>query len=98
LCSADVDCGLVFGPGEFFCDGHVCAAADTGHGFEEAAEPIGVGVEGVEQAAPLAGFVLRQAGAERGGEVTPVGIEAVIGHFEHAADVGRLTLVEEEIG
>ncbi len=44
------------------------------------------------------GLVLRLAGAEGDGEVAPERVEAVIGHLEHAADVGGLALVEEEIG
>ena len=48
LRGADVDGGFVVGPGEFFGDGHVGAVADAGHGFEEVAEALGVGVELLE--------------------------------------------------
>ena len=99
LGGADVDGGRVLGPGELLSDSHVCAAADSGHGFEEAAEPVGVGVEEFEGVlAAGAGLVLRFAGAEGRREIAPEGIEAVAGHLEHAADVGGLALVEEEIG
>ncbi len=99
LRGADVDGGFVVGPGEFFGDGHVGSAADAGHGAEEAAKAIGVGVESYERiVAAVTGLVLRLAGAERGGEVAPMSVEAVVGHLEHAADVGGLALVEEEIG
>ena len=65
LRGADVDGGLVVGPGELLCDGHVCAVADAGHGAEEAAEALGVGVELLEGIAfATADFVLRLAGAE----------------------------------
>ena len=90
---------LYWPEGEFCCDGHVCAVADAGHGAEKAAEALGVGVERCEGIAfAVADFVLRLAGAEGGGEIAPEGIEAVVGHLEHAADVGGLALVEEEIG
>ena len=99
LCGADVDGGFVVGPGEFFGDGHVGSVADAGHGAEEVAEALGIGVEGFEGVfAAGADLVLRFAGAEGGGEVAPEGVETVVGHLEYAADVRGFALVEEEIG
>ena len=65
LCGADVDGGLVVCPGKFFGDGHVGAVADAGHGAEESAEPLRIGVEEFEGIlAAAAGLVLRLAGAK----------------------------------
>ncbi len=75
------------------------AVADAGHGGEELLEAGGIGVEGFKTwRFAGAGFVLRLAGAESLGEVAPEGIEAVVGHLEDAAHVGRLLAIEEEIG
>ncbi len=99
LGGADVDGGGVVLEGELAGDGHVGAVADAGHGFEEAAETVGIGVEGGEGAGFAgAGLVLGLAGAEGGGEVGPGGIKALVGHLEDAADVGGLVFVEEEVG
>ena len=99
LRGADVDGGLVVSPRELLGDGHVGAVADAGHGFEEVAQSLRVRVErGEETGAAAADFVLRLAGAQGGGEVAPEGVQALVGHLQHAADVGRLALVEEEIG
>jgi hypothetical protein len=73
--------------------------ADAGHRAQETAQPLGVGVEELEGVGVAAAkFVLRLAGAQRDGEVAPKGIEALIGHLEHSADIRGLALVEEEIG
>lgn len=98
LGSAGIDVGSVVFPRKFSCDGGVGSAADAGHGVEEFFQLGGVGVEFGEHVVAGPGFVLLFAGSEGGGEMAPEGIKAVVRHFEDAADVGRLVLVEEEVG
>ena len=98
LCGADVDRGFVVGPREFFSDGHVGSSADAGHGAEEVAKTIGVGVELLEGVfAAVTGLVLGFSSTKGDGEIAPEGIEAMVGHLENAAHVGGLALVEEEV-
>ena len=78
-------------------DGDVGATADAGHGAEKSFEAGGVGVEGCEGFMVAGGFVLVFAGAQGGGEVTPVMEEALVRHLQDAADVGRLVLVEKDV-
>ena len=47
---------------------------------------------------PALDFVLRFAGAEGSGQAAPKRVEAEVGHFEDAADVRWLPLVQEETG
>ena len=96
---AGVGESLVAGPWKFRGNGHVCAVADARHRCQERFQPRRIGIKSLKQRHPAAaGFVLRQAGPKSFGEVTPVAIEALVRHFEHAADVGRLVFVEERIG
>ena len=98
LRGAAVGCGLVFGPRKLRGDGEVGAAADAGHGAQEPLEPRGIGVEGGEDILLSRLLALLFARAERSGEVAPMAVEPLVGHLEHAADVGRLVFVEEEVG
>ena len=80
-------------------DRQIGAVADAGHRLQEAAEPRRVGVQRAEHRRSAAlRFVLRQAGAQRLGEMVPEAVQAVVRHLEHAADVGRLRLVEKQVG
>ena len=79
-------------------DGHVGAAADAGHGAEKPLEARGIGVERGKGFIATGGFALPLAGAQGGGELAPVMKQALVGHLEDAADVGRFVLVEKEIG
>jgi hypothetical protein len=99
LRGADVHGGFVLLPGKLLRDGQVGTAADAGHGFEEGAEPFRVGIQILEEAGlAVAGFVLRLTTTKGDGEVVPERIEALIRHLQDATDVGRLSLIEEEIG
>ncbi len=99
LGSADIGEGFVLRPGELGGDGAGGAGADAGHGGEKFFQAGGIGVEGFKHRSfAVAEFVLRLAGAQGFGEVAPEGIEALVGHFENAADVGGLAAIEEEIG
>jgi hypothetical protein len=73
--------------------------ADAGHRFQKAAEAFGVGIERDEGAGiAAAGLVLRLAGTQRGREVSPEVVEAVVRHLENAPDIGWLAAIEEQIG
>jgi hypothetical protein len=100
LCRTDINGRFVFGPGKLLCDRDIGAATDTGHGTQKSTQASGIRVQGSEGiiSALGAGFVLRFTRAEGGGEVAPVTVESIVGHFEDASHVGSLTLVEEEIG
>src|SRR5262249_13638417 len=43
-------------------------------------------------------LVLRLARAQRLGQMSPEGIEAMVGHFQNAADVRRLGTIQEQAG
>ena len=94
-----ISSGFVIGPGKLGRNGHVGAAADAGHGSEKSLEARGIGIHGSEHICfAVRSFILAFAGAQGSGEVVPVLEEALVGHLQHAADVGGLVLVEEEIG
>ena len=57
-----------------------------------------VGVDGSERVVPALDFVLRFAGAKCSGQAAPERVEAEVGHFEDAADVRGLPLVQKETG
>ena len=85
--------------GKLAGDGQVGAAAHAGHGLQELLQPRRIGVKGHERVGvAVFGFVLRKPSAQRRGEMAPEGIEPLVGHLQNAADIGRLALVEEEIG
>ena len=98
LSGANVDEGAVLSPGEFGGDGASSGAADTAKAGDDLAETgwVHCGVEGGEIA--VGEPTLRLTASEAFGELAPVGIEAVVGHFEEAADVAGLAAVEEEVG
>jgi hypothetical protein len=79
-------------------DGQVRPATHAGHGAQELPELRGVGIQRGERIKSALRLVLRFTAAQRRGEIAPVGIEPVVRHFENAADVGRLGLVEEQAG
>ena len=71
--------------------------ADPGHGAQEAFQAGGIGIERGKKVGFAGRFALPFAGAQRDGKTVPVMVEALVGHLEHAADVGRLALVEEQV-
>ena len=94
LGGSDIDGSVIFAPRELACDCQVGAAAHSRHGFQELFQPGRIGVEGHERVgAAIFDFVLRKSSSEGGGEMAPKGIEPVVGHFQNAANVGRLALV-----
>ena len=71
--------------------------AHARHGLKELFQSHRVGVQGYERiGTAVFSFVLGKPAAQRRRELTPERIEPVVGHFEDAAHVRWLTLVEEE--
>ena len=97
LRGAAIGSGLVFAPGKFRGDRHVCSAADAGHGAQKAFEARGIGIESGEWFFFTSGFVLVFAGPDRGGQVSPMMVEPLIGHLQHSPDIRRFALVEEDV-
>lgn len=72
--------------------------ADAGHSTQKALETLGIGVESLEnRLAAAADFILRKAGPQAFSQVPPVTVETLAGHFQDAADVGGLLLVEKKV-
>src|SRR5579884_1535531 len=93
LRAADIDERSVCAPGKLASDYPCRSEAEPRHGFQEAFEPVRVGVERAEKIISRLVFVLRLAGPERLGERSPEAIEAGVRHLEHAADVARFVAI-----
>ena len=98
LGAADVDDAAVILPGELGRDRLPGADADAGHRARELRQPLRVGVERREEVLAALGLVLRLAGAQALGQRPPEPVQPGVRHLQHAADVGRLGPVEEEVG
>ena len=64
--------------------------------LSEPAQPLGVGVDRLEEVAAGLRLVLRLAGPQALGERSPEPVQAGVHHLEEAAQVARLGPVEEE--
>jgi len=85
-------------PRELRRDGHVRPAAHAGHRAQELPELERIGIKRGERIESALRLVLRFTAAQRRGEFAPIRIEPAVRHFENAADVRRLGLVEEQPG
>ncbi|MDT4830735.1 hypothetical protein FQZ97_642100 [compost metagenome] len=89
--------GRVFRPVEPGGDRLRRTGADPAHGLEEPAQPCRLRIDRGEEVLAVLGFVLRLSGVQGFGKRAPETVEPGIGHFEDAADIRRLRLVEEEV-
>ena len=97
--AADVAQGLVACEIERVRERLEVARRDSRHGLHELFEPFRLAVQLTEhRGAAVLRFVLRLAGPQRRGQVSPEGVEPRVRHFQKAAHVSRTLLVEEERG
>jgi len=90
--------GLVVFKGKPSSDSEGTAMAEAGHSTQEALETLGIGVECLEtRLTAAADFILREAAPQAFSQVPPVTVEALAGHFQDAANVGGLLLVEKKV-
>src|SRR6266542_1686111 len=99
LGSADIRSSLIIVPGKLARDSAVRSVAESGHRLEKPLQSFGVGVERCKETGPPAlRLVLQFSCSQSGGQIVPKGIKTEVGHFEYSADVGGLSLIQEEIG
>jgi hypothetical protein len=73
-------------------------AADRAHRGKETTKPFRIGIGRCEDVDAVPGFVLVLAGSQGLREGSPESIEAGVGHFEHASDIGGLGAIEKHTG
>jgi hypothetical protein len=84
---------------ELVGEGLEIGEADPAHRIHELLEPLGIGIKLFEhRLARMLDLVLRLAGLERGRQIAPERVQARIGHFEDAADIGRAAPDQETAG
>src|SRR3974377_482366 len=97
LSTTDIYETVVIGPREFQRQRFSYAHADSGHGGQELFQSGRVGVKRSKNVFPSLSLVLQFAGFEGGSQVAPKTVEACVAHFQNAAEIARLGLVEERI-
>src|SRR5579875_1116170 len=94
LRGAHIHRGMIPAPRELTRDCQISPMADRGHCFQELPESRGLCVQRFKGArTSLAVLVLRLSGTQCSRKIAPERKEALIRHFEHAADVRRLALI-----
>src|SRR5712692_2637670 len=98
LGSADIQNGRMILPGKPAGDDAVRPLAEPSHSLQESPESLWVGVERGKEIGPaLLRLVLWFSRSKGSRQMIPKGIEAKVGHLEHAAGVGGLSLIQKKI-
>src|SRR5215471_20624284 len=95
LSTTDIYETFVLGPREFQRQRLGSTHAEAGHCEQKLFQSGGVGVKRSEKVFPSLSLVLQLAGFEASGQVAPKTVKACVTHFQIAADIARLSSVEE---
>src|SRR4051812_43792250 len=89
LRAANISKCSVLSPRKNCGDGACCQKAQSGHGLQELRQPFGIPIEHAEEVRfTVPALVLRKAGLEPFGQISPEPVEPSVHHLEHATNIG----------